>query len=116
MGKKESLSELKTTEEVCRTEKYTFMCRFSSEETTSSIWSPVLFRTELASAENIEGGDSHLLIVTGKSWRCARRGAVISLSSTARSYIWQNFNGAAKRILEGRKKENKRTASAGKKT
>ncbi len=54
----------------------------------------------------VEGCDSHLLIVTGRGWTPARKEAIISLSSTARCYYCQNFNRATKSILQGQIKKS----------
>ena len=53
----------------------------------------------------VEGCNSHLLIVTGRGWTPARRRAVISLSSAARCYFCQNFNRPTKSILQGQIKK-----------
>lgn len=54
----------------------------------------------------VEGCDSHLLIVTGRGWTPARKEAIISLSSTARCYYCQNFNRETKSILQGQIKKS----------
>lgn len=54
----------------------------------------------------VEGSDSHLLIVTGRGWTPARKEAIISLSSAARCYYCQNFSRATKSILQGQIKKS----------
>lgn len=55
----------------------------------------------------VEGCNSHLLIVTGRGWTPARKEAIISLSSTARCYNCQNFNRATKSIFQGQIKKSR---------
>lgn len=53
----------------------------------------------LLGGEEDQGRGSHLLIVTGRGWTPARKGAIISL----RCNYCQNFNTATKSILQGQK-------------